>query len=346
MTALLIVLVCIAVNAALAALEVAFVSASKAGLAAHAGPDDSRVRRVLRLREAPERTLSALQVGITLMGIVSGAAGGVGAQEALRPLFESRFTLGAGTAAALAIVVVAIPLMLVTVVIGELVPKAFALRYPEDIALVGSRWLDALERIFFPVVGLLAWITRTLVAAMPHPFARAREAAPAEGNVHGHYALNLIDLGQRRVRDAFVPWSQTVKADASVPPHTIAQLALSSGHTRLPIVRDGQVIGLLHTKELLTFLAAGERDWRTLVRPAVSVGLEDPLLRVLRLLQTRRSHLAMVMGRDGAPLGIVTVEDILEEVLGDLYDEDDDQAVARLLAARGKLKGAAIFARP
>jgi putative hemolysin len=98
------------------------------------------------------------------------------------------------------------------------------------------------------------------------------------------------------------------------------------------------VSGVLHTKELLRFLAAGERDWRTLVRPAVTVGPEDPLLSVLRLLQTRRSHLGIVIGREGAPVGIVTMEDILEEVLGDLYDEDDDRAVERLLATRGKLK--------
>jgi CBS domain containing-hemolysin-like protein len=107
------------------------------------------------------------------------------------------------------------------------------------------------------------------------------------------YALNLVDLAQRRVRDAMVPWSQTVKADALMSPQSIGSWRFSSGHTRLPVV-----------------------------------------------------NVAMVTGLNGAPLGIVTVEDILEEVLGDLYDEDDDQAVAKLLAARGKLKGAASPVRP
>lgn len=343
MTELLIVLVCIALTAALAALEVAFVSASKADLTARASPDDPRLRRVLHLREVPERTLSAIQVGMTLMGMVSGAAGGAGAQEVLSPFFESQFALGAGTAKAVAIVTVAIPLMFATVVIGELVPKAFALRHPEDITLAGVRWLDVLERIFFPVVGVLTWLTKTLVAAIPHPFAIA---APQATPAYGHYALNLVDLAQRRVRDAMVPWPQTVTADATLSPQAISELALSSGHTRLPIIKDGDVIGLLHTKELLMFLAAGEHDWRTLVRPTVSVRLEDPLLRVLRLLQTRRSHLAIVAGPSSVPLGIVTIEDILEEVLGDLYDEDDDRAVAKLLAVRGKLKSAAIPLRP
>lgn len=284
---------------------------------------------------------------MTLMGMVSGAAGGAGAQEVLSPFLESQFALGTGTAKAAAIVAVAIPLMFATVVIGELVPKAFALRHPEDITLAGGRWLDVLERIFFPVVGVLTWVTKTLVAVMPHPFGKTTQpAAPAERGPYGHYALNLVDLAQRRVRDAMVPWSRTVKADGSISPQAIGELALSSGHTRVPIVKDGEVIGLLHTKELLMFLAAGERDWRTLVRPTVSVGLLDPLLRVLRLLQTRRSHLAIVMAPDRVPLGIVTVEDILEEVLGDLYDEDDDQAVARLLAARGKLKASMVPLRP
>jgi putative hemolysin len=291
------------------------------------------------LREVPERTLSAIQVGMTLMGMVSGAAGGAGAQEVLSPFFESQFALGAGTAKAMAIVVVAIPLMFATVVLGELVPKAFALRHPEDITLAAVRWLTVLERIFFPVVGLLTWLTKRLVAAMPHPFAKTTpQAAPP----YGHFALNLVDLAQRRVRDAMVAWSQTVTADASLSPQAIGELALSSGHTRLPVVKDGEVVGLLHTKELLMFLAAGERDWRTLVRSTVSVGVDDPLLRVLRLLQARRSHLALVAAPGGAPLGIVTIEDILEEVLGDLYDEDDDRAVARLLAIRGKLKSAAM----
>jgi putative hemolysin len=117
----------------------------------------------------------------------------------------------------------------------------------------------------------------------------------------------------------------------------LSDLALASGHTRLPILRNGEISGVLHTKELLTLLAAGERDWRTLVRPPVTVGPEDALLSVLRLLQTRRSHMGIVIDR-GGPVGIVTLEDILEEVLGDLYDEDDDRAVERLLAARGKLK--------
>jgi len=341
MSVLLIVFACITLNAALAALEVAFISASKADVKARAGPNDLRVRWFLRLRETPERSLSAIQVGITLVSIVSGAAGGAGAQELVAPFLQGWLDLSAGTATALAITVVAIPLLMVTVVVGELVPKVLALRHPEHIALAGVRWLRLLDQMFLPVVGSLAWMTRALVTRIPRgPFGTAWEAGAAEGHVQRHYALDLLDLARRSAREAMVPWSQTVKADVAMSPQSLADLALSSGHTRLPIVRDGDVVGLLHTKELLAFLAAGERDWRTLLRPAVTVAPHDPLLSILQLLQARRSHLGIVMAPDRTPLGVVTLEDILEEVVGDLYDEDDDRAVERLLAARGRAKSA------
>lgn len=337
MAAVIVVLACIALNAALAAIEIAFVSASKAEIRAHAVVGDVRVWHFLRLRERPERTLSAIQVGITLVSLLSGAVGGAGAEEFVSPFLQQRLGLGEGSATALAIAIVAIPLMFVTIVVGELVPKALALRHPEQIALAGARGLQLLERALLPIVGLLAWVTRMLVAQIPRaPFGAGREGPPAV--TRQHYALDLVDLAQRRVRDAMVPWSQTITADLSMSSQSLADLALASGHTRLPILRNGEVSGVLHTKELLAFLAAGERDWRTLVRPAVTVGPDEPLLSVLRLLQARRSHMGIVTGLDRAPVGIVTLEDILEEVLGDLYDEDDDRAVERLLAARGKLK--------
>jgi putative hemolysin len=300
---------------------------------------DLRVWRFLRLRETPERTLSAIQIGITLVSLLSGAVGGAGAQEFMSPFLQERLGLGEASSAVLAIALVAIPLMLVTIVAGELVPKALALRHPEHIALAGAQGLQYLERAFLPVVGALAWVTKTLVARMPRAPFGAGQGTPSMVT-RQHYALDLVDLAQRRVRDAMVPWSQTITGDASMSSQALADLALACGHTRVPILRNGEVSGVLHTKELLAFLAAGEHDWRALVRPAVTIGPDDPLLNVLRLLQARRSHMGIVMDRGGRPSGIVTMEDILEEVLGDLYDEDDDRAVERILASRGKRKEA------
>ena len=177
MGAVLVVVACIVFNAALAALEIAFVSASKVDIRAHAVPDDVRIWHFLRLRETPERTLSAIQVGITLVSLLSGAVGGAGAQEFVSPFLQQRLRLGEGSATVLAIGVVAIPLMFVTIVVGELVPKASALRHPEHIALAGARGLQLLERAFLPIVSVLAWATKTMVARIP----RARFGGGWEG---------------------------------------------------------------------------------------------------------------------------------------------------------------------
>ena len=331
------VIVCIALNAALAAVEAAFMSVSRAELRAEAA-GSADVRRLLRLRERPERTLSVIQVGVTLVAIISAAVVGAGARDFVSPSLERVFDMGPGTATTVAIVGVAVGLMLVTVLFGELVPKAVALRHPELIALAAGRWLLLLERLLLPVVELLSWATRIVVGIIVRrPLAGMTSPAATRANARSHYALNLLDLADRRVRDAMVPWPAVTKATTKMSAQAVGDLALTSGHTRLPVTDDGHVIGLLHTKELLNFIAANEADWQPLVRPIVTVGLDDPLLSVLRLLQRRRSHLALVTGADGTALGVVTQEDILEEVLGDLYDEDDDQAVIQLLAARGKV---------
>ncbi len=279
MVELLLIAVCVALNGMFSALEMAFVSASRLDLATDTHPADTRVQRLLRLRQTPERTLSVIQIGITLVGIVSGAIGGAGAQRFLGPQLVRLFGLSAGVAQAAALVMVAVPLVFVTVVFGELVPKVFALRHPRPIALAGVRWLRMMERVLLPLVRLLSWVTRTIVSVIPAP--AAMQTGPRAGGAAApSYALNLIDLSRRYVRDAMVPWSATTKADAAMPSQAVAQLALSSGHTRLPVVRDGRVMGLLHTKELMRFLAAGEHDWHLLIRPAVMVSTGDGLLTV------------------------------------------------------------------
>jgi putative hemolysin len=115
------------------------------------------------------------------------------------------------------------------------------------------------------------------------------------------------------------------------PIEAVETVILSSGHTRLPVRRDGVVAGLINTKELLALRKAGAVAWVDIVRPWVPIQESDSLLRALRQMQERRSHLSIVYA--GTTLsGIVTMEDILEEVIGDIFDEDDDGALKRILS--------------
>jgi putative hemolysin len=122
-----------------------------------------------------------------------------------------------------------------------------------------------------------------------------------------------------------------VRRDQSL--QEIERVILTSGHTRLPVVDGDAAVGLLNTKEFLALRAAGSDQWSSVVRPVLQVTRGDPLLGTLRRMQSQRSHLAVVVAED-RPVGIVTMEDILEEVIGEVYDEDDDGFARRLLESR------------
>jgi len=113
---------------------------------------------------------------------------------------------------------------------------------------------------------------------------------------------------------------------------------LSSGHSRIPILDNGEILGFLYAKEFMVFCATGTENWTSILRPILAVRDTNSLLGVMRLMQEKRNHLSLVYSADRRLLGIVTLEDILEEVVGEIYDEDDDGRLRTLLAASGKLR--------
>jgi putative hemolysin len=116
----------------------------------------------------------------------------------------------------------------------------------------------------------------------------------------------------------------------------VTQLVLSSGHTRLPVKENGHVSGILHTKEFIVLKESGDSNWQNLIRPVLLVHPTDSALGVMRLLQDKKNHMAVVVSQTGERLGIVTLEDILEEVVGEIFDEDDDGRVRKVYSAKVK----------
>ena len=170
-------------------------------------------------------------------------------------------------------------------------------------------------------------------------FGESKESESADATVelgllstqHRQYVMNLVDLERKRIREIYLPWDKVTAVDVESAASEIEAAVISSGHTRLPVLKNGQVIGILNTKEFAALRASGREDWMSLIRPVVELQADTPLLTGLRRLQERRMHMGVVYSAKER-LGVVTLEDILEEVVGEIYDEDDDGALRRLLS--------------
>lgn len=343
-----IVVLCLLANALIAGAEMAFVAVSRPAIRELVRQGHKKAEILLRLREHPERTLAVMQIGITLVAALAAAVGGAGAEEQLSPLFEE-LGVSESTADTLAIGLVVIPLTYFTVVIGELIPKTLALRHSLAVGLSAAPWLSFFDCVLGPLVTVFEWSTKRFLALLRlttggQGGARGEETHPAMvelgllSSQHRQYVMNLVDLERKRVKDIFLPWQQVVKADVRLSAREVETILLSSGHTRLPVVDGETVVGILNAKEFLALRATGSEQWLPLVRPAVELPDHMPLLSGLKLLQDKRVHMGIVYSQQ-TRLGIVTLEDILEEIIGEIYDEDDDGALKAILTASPKTKG-------
>ncbi len=340
----LIVAVCLLINALLAAAEIAFVSITRSQVRELLKTGKKSAEILLELRENPERTLSVIQVGISLVGMLAAAVGGVEAAESFAPYLQTKFVLGENAAQAIALVVLVLPLTFLTVIFGELVPKTLALRNPQKIAMLSARWLARLDRIFLPVIDLLEWSTKKILKIF---FSKSRAAAPTPTDTveldqlsqqARQYILNLVGVEKKRVRDVMLPWGQVDHVLNDQPISEVESIALRSGHTRLPVLSEGQLFGIVNTKELLAVVKSGNDRWDHIVRPMSKVLEGDSLFKALRQMQEKRSHLSAVFIASNL-VGIVTMEDIIEEIIGEIYDEDDDGALRRILSSQGRMRG-------
>jgi putative hemolysin len=340
MIEIVIIVVCLFFQAFFAAFEMAFVALTRSRLKELAKAGNVTAVRLAKLRQNPERTLSALQIGVTLVGALAAAVGGAQAYEKLSPQLVESLNIQAVTANFLAVLLVVVPLTAVNVIFAELVPKTLALRSPLKIALFATKWLIFLDRLFLPFVNVLEWMTKRILQIV---FPRTPQA---ESGSHSdtveldqlsvqarQYVLNLVAIEKKRVKDVSLPWAQVDAVTTEDSIQHVETVVLRSGHTRLPVMQGHEISGIINTKELLALVKAGSTSWVQIIRPISKVMANDMLLKALRQMQEKRSHLSAVFEGE-ALTGIVTMEDILEEVIGEVYDEDDDGTLRRILTQR------------
>jgi magnesium and cobalt exporter, CNNM family len=325
----------ILLNGYFAMAELAVVSARPARLEAQARRKDSRgARLALALARDPGRVLSTVQIGITLVGISAGAFGAAKLAEPLADLL-SRVPALARFSAELAYSLVVVGITYLSLIVGELVPKHLALRAPERVAALVAPTIDLLARISAPVVGLLDWSSRFVLRLLGRTIQPAEAVTEeevrmliAEGTRTGVFQRQeeemigrVLRLADRPVRAIMTPRVELVWFDVEDEPAKINRTIRESGHSRFLVAKGSldDVLGVVHVRSLLDACLAGQPlDLRTVVRPVLVVHDSMPVIRALEALRQARVSMALVVDEYGGVEGVVTVEDVLEAVVGDM----------------------------
>lgn len=322
---IIVIIVCLVLNALIAATEFAFIAVGKPRLKKLAAEGNASAARVLALRETPERTLSILQLGITFIGTIAAAFGGVEIGGRLTAWFHIHFGLSEVLAQIFAILLFVVPYTYINVVFSELLPKSLALRNPKWVIFHFDRALVFFDKLLSPVISLLEKSTKLSVKLF---FSWVKHEEPngddliAVSKLLRPYMLNLAKIEKRSVADAMIPWHEVDTLAKTATIDEVKELILRTGHTRIPIVDDGKPSGLLLSKKFMAFYEKKDPNWQVLEQPIITLDEKSTLVYGLRTMQKARSHMSIVL-RGENPLGIVTIEDILEEVVGEIYDEDD-----------------------
>ena len=303
--------------------------------------------------------IAACQLGITFASLALGWIGEPALAHLVEPLFRGLPpVLGTTVSHGIAVVLSLLLLTYLHVVLGEQAPKALAIQRSEDVALFVAGPLLTFGRAFRPFIRFIGGSSNLAVRLLRLP------PQPTEQLVHsveeleklveetqeaGHipedqasYVRNVFRLSDKRVRDVMVPRDKVVTLPVHASEEEVLATARDTAHTRLPVWENDpdNIVGIVNTKDLFhLFSLRGLVILMDAMYPAIFVDPEQPVARLLGTFRREKRPMAVVRDAAGKFLGIVTLEDILEEIIGEIYDEDDDGALKAILTASPKTKG-------
>jgi putative hemolysin len=346
---IVVILLLVLGNAVFVAAEYALVTARRTRLETMAESGSRSARTALRLLDDPVRFISTIQVGITVFGILLGALG--------EPLLSSYFE--GVLSREISFILSFLILTYLSVVLGELVPKSVALQRSERLAVALAPPLDWLGRITYPLV----WLLQKSANGIARLF--GVKPAPAGLTMHTEEDIRLIvaqteeiegaeeemlykvfDFADKEAHDVMVPRPEVVALSNELPPQEALAAVIDSPYTRYPVYRDSldDVIGILHVRDLVAAMhdrGIAAVDLEDLLRPATMVPENKDLTALLTEFRRTNQHMAIVIDEYGTMEGIVTLEDLLEEIVGEIEDEFDlpDESIERLEDGRMRIAG-------
>jgi putative hemolysin len=336
-----IVAILILVNGFFSCSEFAIISIRKSRVAQLVAEGDERAKIIETLQADPHRVLALVQIGVTVVGSAASAIGGLIAGEQLKPVLQNsswQFVREASEPIAIFIVVAVISYL--SLIIGELVPKSLGLFYADSIALGIARPINVMAKAGGMLVTVLTASSKAVLAVMgikgegrafmtreevQHIVAEGHETGAVTA-VEREYIRNVFDFTHTYVREVMVPRTRMVALDLETPREEMLQLLLDNMYSRYPVYRESleNIIGFVHSKDLLGGMVSDtEFDINSIIRPPYYVPEGKRLNDMLKEMQRKRIHMALVVDEYGGISGLVTTEDLIEELVGEIEDEHD-----------------------
>ncbi len=343
----------ILINGFFVGAEIAFVSVRRTRLDELAEAGDRRAKRAQKLMRDPGRFLAVIQVAITFLGALASAVAAVSivtvVAEPLRGI-----ALIADQADTIALLLVTFIVSVVSIVLGELIPKGFALANPDRIALTVSGPITLFAKIVSPLVAVLVLLTKIISKPFGIDPTRTPELSAAEirliveqGSQQGVLEAEeeqmisaVMSLSDSKLHEVMVPRIDIAAIDQEASFDDAVTLVLTEGHSRTPLYKESvdHIVGILYAKDLLRIIAAGgpRPRLRDIMRPALFVPESQAVDDLLNELQRRRVHMAIVLDEYGGTAGLVTIEDLLEEIVGEIQDEFDEEEPMKVIVREGE----------
>jgi putative hemolysin len=337
----LLIIIFILLNAVFAAAEIAVVTLRSTRIKQLVEAGNKRAIILDKLKSEPKRFLATIQIGITLAAVLASAIGGATLVEVIKPILMTiPIPFISASSQAISIIIVAAIITYFFIVFGELIPKSIALSNPEAIGLMIAPAIEKFSKIAMPFVQTLRISTNILLK----PF--GKRAFSEMGYISEEEIKLLLEEGKERgifeaeekelihsvfeftdmsAKEVMVPSTQMVTISLSIPSEDIRPIIAEEQFSRYPVIgKDlNDIRGVLYAKDFLTALSKGGADIRKLIKPPFFIPETMKISNLLREMQKKRIHMALVIDEYGGVSGLVTMEDLLEEIVGEIRDEYD-----------------------
>jgi putative hemolysin len=334
------IIIFIIINGFFAAAEIAVIATRRIRIRQLVEEGNKNALILQKFKEDPDRFLATIQIGITFAGVIAAAIGGATAIQVIKPAIqEIPIKLIAASAEGISIGLVTLVITYFLLIFGELIPKSIALTNPERIGMKTAKVVQVFSKTAFIFVQVLTFSTNILLK----PFGKKTHAGRAiteeevrmlirEGGEQGifepteqaliHSVFEFTDMSAKEV---MVPSTQMVTISLNLPVDDINTVITEEQFSRYPVIgKDlNDIRGILYVKDFLNALAKGSVDIRKLMKPPFFIPETLKISNLLREMQRKRVHMALVIDEYGGVSGLVTMEDLLEEIVGEIRDEYD-----------------------